>query len=124
MARLGFATAFDREQWSNLRWSILAALIEGNIDIFFIRAPLRPERGFFRNIPVTPTTAAILFGVKEEWIAALEHCGYSSKEVFAGNKRLRKEFKLLHGAKGSAVDVEDLAPPETSGLRRRSRRPP
>lgn len=50
------------------------------------------------------------------WRHALKHAGYDPDDVFLEDERRRREFRKLHGAASSAVEVED---PPTSSLRRR-----
>ncbi|KAH7191787.1 uncharacterized protein B0J16DRAFT_331768 [Fusarium flagelliforme] len=65
---------------------------------------------------MSPTAYAKLWNIVPIWRYALKRAGYDPDEVFLEDERRRREFRRLHGATSSAVEMED---PPSSALRRR-----
>lgn len=65
---------------------------------------------------MTPTAYAKATGCARLWRYALNKAGYDPDEVFLEDERRRREFRRLHGATSSAVEMEG---PPRSELRRR-----
>ena len=65
---------------------------------------------------ISPTIIAEVAKVVPLWRHALREAGYNPDEVFLEDERRRREFRRLHGANSSAVEMEN---PPRSALRRR-----
>lgn len=65
---------------------------------------------------MSPTAYAKANGFASVWKYALRQAGYDPDVVFLEDERRRREFRRLHGATSSAVEMEN---PPSSTLRRR-----
>ncbi|KAH7166386.1 hypothetical protein EDB81DRAFT_782227 [Dactylonectria macrodidyma] len=83
----------------------LVELIASGADIYHVEWANEDWANHVEDGLMTPTVFAERRDMLPEWLKAVAKAGYDPDEVLLEDIRRRREFRLLHGAKSSSVEV-------------------
>ncbi|KAH7140177.1 hypothetical protein B0J13DRAFT_62290 [Dactylonectria estremocensis] len=99
----------------------LIVLVANSADIYHVEWDDKSWEDDVEDGLMTLTAYAKANDLLPQWLKAVATAGYDPEEVLLEDMRKRREFRLLHGAKSSSVEIgEALGEPGSQELRRRT----